>query len=226
MARPNTNLVYGRTVTAAQGSYPLTSVGALLVYQAQTGLDGSEADGTSIRNTGERDFSSGPWGSGFTSGVTDPAGGTEGATLVEAATTAVHRCYQLTIYTPGAIAANSVVTFSVYAKAAGRRYMTLTVSSDGSNNGFAANFDLQSGTTGGVHNNFGDGQYISASVAQGKNDYYKCIVTGRNSVGSPVGGAYLLVSMDSSGSTASPDAIYTGDGTSGITIWRPKLTSP
>lgn len=226
MARPNTLLQYGRVVTSNQGSYVLTGEPAILIYTANGNLNGSESDGTNIRTNNERDFSTGYWGpqyASFTSGLADPSGSTEAATLVENTVTNSHRCYQLANFT-SSVAGSAQVTFSVYAKAASRQYLILGME-DAGGNGFYANFDVSGGATGGQSASTGNGSFVSASVANGAASFYKCIVKGRIST-SAVGSVYLFVSMASVGSTASPGASYAGDGTSGITIWRPKLTQP
>lgn len=226
MARPNTILNYGRVVTSNQGSYVLTGEPAILVYGQNSNLNGSESDGTTISNNGDRDLSLGAWGpqhASFTSGITDPSGSSEASKLVEAADTGIHRCYQLSNFT-STVSANGQVTFSVYAKAAGRQYLVLGIEDSGGN-GFSANFDVSGGAASGTNATTGNGTFISATVATGAASFFKCIIKGRIST-SAVNSAYLFFSMSSVGSTASTVASYAGDGTSGATLWRPKITTP
>ena len=136
--------------------------------------------------------------------VANPVNGeTTADKLVETAATGFHSVYAA--YTYGA---GSVVTLSVYAKAAERSWLVI-----GSDNATAEQvfFDLANGTVG----NQGTG-YVG-SIASVGNGWYRCSVVITQATALPLN--YVVIGVASSNNTSS----YAGDGTSGILIWGAQL---
>ncbi len=222
MARPNTVLLVARNVAATYGSYTETGQNAGLLYSNQA-LDGSENDGSTILQNYGLDMSTGWWNpvnGSWTSGVTSPSGASNAATMVENSSTAAHFTVLGHTFTT-TVTAGGNVTVSIYAKMAGRRYLIIRMGDGADANGFAASFDLQTGAATGTTQNIGNGSYASASVAPGQNSFYKCSVRGIIST-SAVTSFTLWWAMNSA-DTVSPGQNYAGDGTSGMTLWRPKV---
>jgi hypothetical protein len=124
-----------------------------------------------------------------------PDGTSTADTLVENTANGVHLVEQLIGTTSGS------VTWSVYAKAAGRNWLMIDAYVGASN---VCSFDLANGVVG--TNNSGG----TATITPVGNNWFCCTVTRTGGAGTYV--VYRLANADNSSS-------YTGDGTSGIYLW-------
>jgi hypothetical protein len=118
--------------------------------------------------------------------------------IVENTTTGFHRHRKGFVATVGATQAHSV-----YAKAAGRNWMNMSLSS-----GNSVYFNIANGTIGSI---LGP---ITGSIIPVGNSWYRCTVAGNVQVNTT--SDILLSSADGVVS-------YTGDGTSGVFLWGRKL---
>jgi hypothetical protein len=126
--------------------------------------------------------------------------------LVEDSTNAQHSDYQAFSNAP----IGSVMTFSVYAKDAGRRYFTLYPQ----NTGLAGymSFDLVAGTTSLL---FGGAQYLGSSIFPVGSGWYRCSVTFTATVAT----VFNVVYLSTPGGAAGITIAYPGDGISGVYFW-------
>jgi hypothetical protein len=131
--------------------------------------------------------------------ITNPAGGSTAFKLIETAATEEHGIYQTT-------STSGDNTFTVFAKAAERRYIVLRRDSAS----LLAVFDLQTGTV--TQTDAG----VIASISDSGNGWYRCSMTCANTQNT-----VIKISLDGTG-IATQNA-YTGDGTSGIYIWGAQL---
>lgn len=178
-------------------------------------LDGSESDGTNIFS---QNISA---GDGTTIGTTrsynvglSPDGTTTAALVTEDTSTNRHILYFDS--QPGS--ANKTRATSIYAKPNGRRYLQITCE-------VSAIFDLQTGTVTDVDTGSGSQSAIVASCQAAMNGFYKCTVQFFDT--GPAGGYYVWGLSDRSGlvgANAFGNVLYTGDGSSGLYLWRSKLT--
>ena len=146
---------------------------------------------------------------GLTGSQTDPAGGTNGWTIEEAATTSYHRLIQ------SISSGSSDYGLVFYAKQnTGTRYLTLALVT-GNNNYEAATFDLAGGSpvmSSGSSSSFSS---VSATQTASSNGYYKCVL---KATGSPVDARISLVNSSSPTLTSYGSYAYAGDGSSSIDI--------
>lgn len=152
-----------------------------------------------------------------TGGQADPAGGTDGFTVVEdSAVGAVHRIFQ-------AANASGDLAFTVYAKQnSGTRYLTLTLF-NAVNNWSGATFDLAGGSPATGSGSSSVFSSVSATQSASGNGYYKCTIKAK---GALAGTAYIYLGS----STAAPAGTYgsvpyTGDGTSSLDIAFASMTT-
>ena len=152
-----------------------------------------------------------------TGGQADPAGGTDGFTVVEDSSVgAVHRIFQ-------AANASGDLAFTVYAKQnSGTRYLTLTLF-NANNNWTAATFDLAGGSPATGSGSSSVFSSVSATQSASGNGYYKCTI---KATGALAGYVYIYLGS----STAAPTGTYgsvthTGDGTSSLDIAFASLTT-
>jgi len=189
-------------------------------------LDGSESDGTQLF-AGNAAMTSDWTGVNATltaSVTTAPNGATDAASLIENSSNVRHIIYQ---QRNGIITADGTCRVSIYAKATGRRYLMIQAAS---NNGTAGNayayFDLQSpgavtdsGVTGGAQS------ASNASITAAASSFYKCSVDMRLSA--TTNNVYFIYALSNVGAYGAPleddNPQYTGDGSSGHYLWRPKL---
>lgn len=147
-----------------------------------------------------------------------PDGSATADTLTEDAASNPHR---VNIPVAVTIAGGSSSTASVYLKANGRRYVSVSVNLpvDG-NQWFAAKFDLQDGVVSGTGTGT-TGTYTNSTITSFGNGWYRCTVTGSIPNSNPI----ALVSMGTDGTNFGPRGSqnYVGDGTSGILIWGAQL---
>lgn len=129
--------------------------------------------------------------------TTAPDGNTTADTLVEDTTaTSTHPVSQAVTLTAAA------QTFSIYAKAANRNWIQLTLLSTAN---ASAYFNLSNGTIGTV------GSATTASIVSVGNGWYRCVITATTAAGANTLGIY----------PASADATssFTGNGTASLYIW-------
>lgn len=113
------------------------------------------------------------------------------------------------------------LTFSVFAKNNGRRYLVVRFNDNAANgNAVSAIFDLQTGVISGAATAYGTFTAPSATITTFPNGWYRCVVTGTSSV--------VTVNPKLQPSTGSVDvngeaAIYLGDGASGHYVWGAQL---
>jgi len=119
-------------------------------------------------------------------------------------------------YQPNTITGTDNLCFSVFAKSAGRRYITVDIW-DGNTIAASAKFDLQTGTY--ISSGFTGGGAISVvnyGITSYPDGWYRCYFTANRSSITYIYSRILIGKDD-------PYAIYTGDGTSGIFIWGAQL---
>lgn len=139
--------------------------------------------------------------------TTAPDGTTTADKLVENSSTGNKEVNQANItYTSG-----TYLTFSCFAKAAGRTRFRLAGTTERFDSGTNAFFDLSNGTvvttTGG---------FTSASIEAYPNGWYRCVGT---MLPTSSGTNNVYITLVNSGTTTN----YTGDGSSGIFIWGAQL---
>ena len=111
----------------------------------------------------------------------------------------------------GTFSSGTTYTFSTFAKnASGTRYLQLRVFGIGANHAFV-NFDLVNGEI--PTNGSGGDDFISATIEDVGNGWYRCSMTGNYSA-TPTG---FLFGISNSATAELPN--YTGDNTSGFYIW-------
>ena len=144
-----------------------------------------------------------------------PDGTNTADTITEAATASQHGVSRVVTTT-----ANTSYATSVYAKANGRRYLSIAT---GSANGVVATFDLQAGVISAAAVVLGTGWINpSATITSAGNGWYRCTVVGTDTVGSGRTFAYTLNNAATNPASGSGQT-YTGDGTSGIFLWGAQL---
>lgn len=229
---PTVALLGGTVLGGAAFTGPTLSPTVTLIDGTVTAvslLNGSENDGTTLfsnssiaqanmKTSGFWAPVNGSWGSN----VTDPAGGTAASPMIENSSTSSHFSVQSNIGLTGSVLSTDFVTASIYAKMVGsRRYLIIRCTDGADSNGFVSCFDLQTGAATGNNASVGNGTWDSATVGAGANSFFKCSVRGHLSSSSK-SSATIWWAMASSPGT-NPGANYAGDGSSGITLWRPKL---
>lgn len=137
--------------------------------------------------------------------ITSPDGTTTADKIIESAAGGTH-------FVNSTFVANQVGTFSIYAKAGERKYVTISKNSGGSNYG-TATFDLENGTI--TQEN--ESATSEPSIVYISNGWY------RLSVYFSVSAAGFVSFGLSNSATYTPSTIglnsYTGDGTSGAYFW-------
>lgn len=117
------------------------------------------------------------------------------------------------------LAANTSCTASVFVKPAGRNYVVLRVTPDGTNY-IACGFNLTTGSAG-TPVNAGNGSGAAATITAMTDGWYRISLSGipSSSAANPALGVYPAIgtTLDSSG------WIYNGDGASGLYIWGTQL---
>lgn len=190
-------------------------------FTQSTLLNGSESDGTNLL-TG---------GSGMTSdwdisnatltnaAAIAPDGTTTASSLIENSANNRHITFQ--DYTGAALGA---FRLSVYAKQITRRYIVL-YATDSDVQTAGVYVDLQTGTITDT-NVSGTMTLSSTSIASGANGFWK-ITMEANFGASETGDRYLVIVLSPVDTYGVPlvndNPSYTGDGTSGVYLWRPKL---
>ena len=187
-------------------------------------LDGSELDGTQLF-AGDAAMTSGWTGTDASltaNAVLAPNGATDGASAVENTSNSRHIVYQQ----KGSLTADATFRFSVYAKQNVRRYLQLIYTADnGTAGSTSAYFDLQAGAVTDT-DVIGAAQSIAnATIQAAVNGYYKCSCDVRLSATTTA--VYAIFALSNVGTYGAPldsdSPQYTGDGTSGAYLWRPKL---
>lgn len=187
-------------------------------------LSGAESDGTNIATTGFPGLTSG-WTSEnvtlTTAATTAPDGASTAASIVESTSNNRHIVFY--VHSGAAI---GTFTASVYLKNFGRRYAVLQLADD-VNNSASVYADLQDGliTDSEVRNT---GAVTSTSIQPAINGFYKVTLVGTLGAGE-TGDRYLIIGLSDVGTYGAPLELdlpqYTGDGTSGVYAWRPKLVN-
>ena len=138
--------------------------------------------------------------------TTAPDGTTTADKLVENSSTGNKEVYQSATFTSG-----TSLTFSCFAKAAGRTRFRLAGTTERFDSGTNAYFDLSNGTvvttTGG---------FTSASIEAYPNGWYRCVGT---MLPTSSGTNNVFITLVNTGTTTG----YTGDGSSGIFLWGAQL---
>jgi hypothetical protein len=141
--------------------------------------------------------------------TTAPDGTTTADKLVENTYNAEHLCYF------SRAASNETVTFSVFAKAAERTSIVISLSNF-STEAVRCTFDLISGTKGGIVGENVDYTKTFANITSVGNGWYRCSLTTTKAAVNNVSNAVI-------GPVSSGTSLYTGNGTSGIYIWGAQL---
>lgn len=185
-------------------------------------LDGSEADGTNLV-TGTAGMTSG-WSTQFATltnaAALAPDGATTASSVKEDATASErHRVFQIVSNVTGSM------TASVYAKASTRRYLQMTVAHTGSANLIYVYADLLTGT---ITDSAAEASGVLGvtSIAAAVNGFYKITMAGTVSAG--LHDVYFLIALSdratqAGGTVVTSTPAYTGDNTSLLYLWRPKL---
>jgi hypothetical protein len=149
-----------------------------------------------------------------------PDGTTTADTLVEDTTASNTHVLNRILGNPLAAA---TYTYSIYAKAAGRRYIELILIVDpaSTNVRYATMFDLQTGTITTTSSASSPTATANAIQAAG-NGWYRCVVTIGNPSGLRVDVSHALSDTPTAPALAVAPA-YTGDGVSGAFIWGAQL---
>jgi len=149
-----------------------------------------------------------------------PDGTTTADTLVEDTTASNTHVLNRILGNPLAAA---TYTYSIYAKAAGRRYIELILIVDPASTNvlYATMFDLQTGTITTTSSASSPTATANAIQAAG-NGWYRCVVTIGNPSGLRVDVSHALSDTPTAPAfTVAP--AYTGDGTSGAFLWGAQL---
>lgn len=185
-------------------------------------LDGSEADGTDVLISSNAGMTSG-WNATnatlTTAVTTAPDGTTTAALLTENSSDTRHF-----VATASLPQTTGTITGSIYAKANGRRYLQMHFSdSSGANRAFIY-ADLQTFTLTDTAT-IGTASITSSSIEAANEGFYK--ISALVQVNSVLDDTYLQFALSDVATYGAPLSIhmpsYTGDGTSGIYLWRPKL---
>lgn len=184
-------------------------------------LDGSESDGTNLLTGGAG--MTADWFVSFATltnaAAVAPDGTTTASSLIESASDNRHIAYY-------EHTAANIGTFSssVYVKTAGRRYVVLYMTDTGGNVA-SAYVDLNTGTITDTET-VGTATIGSTSIESGSNGYYKVTINGNYGAGE-TNPRYMIIALSNVGVYGAPltndNPQYTGDGTSGVYVWRPKL---
>jgi hypothetical protein len=188
-------------------------------YNPQTlAFNGLLIESTSTNLLPESLFASG-WTAGgvtlTTNATTSPDGGTTAATLIENTANSAHNIYEAI----SKAASNIQYTYTVYAKADGRRLDLEVV--DGVSAGIYVPFDLVGGQVGYSVQTFGSGfSGGSASITSVGNGFYRCTLTFTSSATTALD---LYLGLDSATGLNNTNTSYTGNGTSGVVIYGAQL---
>lgn len=134
-----------------------------------------------------------------------PDGALTSDALIEDTATGTHTLFQ------SAGSATGTYTFSVFAKANGRRYAVIGIG-DASVAADNALFDLQTGTV------VSTGASVSSSITAVSNGFYRCAVT--KTVAATSINPGVAFRTDTAATTSQS---YTGDGVSGAYLWQAQL---
>lgn len=140
-----------------------------------------------------------------------PDGTSTADRLVEAATVAAHQVTQQITKAASAL----VYCFTVYAKAAERRYLLLTHDTGAA--GAYVTFDLLLGTISGAATTFGAFTAASAAIEAVGNGWYRCHLRSTTDTGTAFNNRIRI------GNIADLSGGSTGDGTSGVYVWGAQL---
>lgn len=144
-----------------------------------------------------------------------PDGATTGDKLVEDAATSIHRVAQ-----SFATTANAAVSYTVYAKADTRRYLSLGM---GGLNGVVATFDLQTGVISGAATALGTGwSTATAVITPAGNGWYRCALSGVDTAGASRPFSISLNNVSTNPINAQGNS-YAGDNTSGLFLWGAQI---
>lgn len=147
--------------------------------------------------------------------TTAPDGTTTADTLVEDSTASNTHYITRTTGTD-----NVEASWSVYVQAAGREYVHLFMyDADATGNFIRARFGLSAESS--ATDQTGNGSVSSASIANVGSGWYRVTLTGTPNTAGAGGTALFQVRMATG--TAAADAIYNGDGTSGVYLWGARL---
>lgn len=185
-------------------------------------LDGSEADGTNLSAT-DAGMTSG-WTSAAatitTAATAAPNGLTEAAKVVEAAASNAQGVQQTVSFT-----ADSQLRYSVYAKAAERSLMGLAcLNVNGTSAGGFCWFNLATGTYIDEHEQ-GAMQFVNNPVVADAAYGFKKYSIDMRMAADTTAVYWILYVLNSYPPVLPNFPSYTGDGSSGIYVWRPKLVA-
>ena len=140
-----------------------------------------------------------------------PDGNTTADKLIPTATTGLHYSKQIT-----SIVAGTEYTQSMYVKAGGYDILQITASAGWSGaSSIWVNFDL----TKGYVTNFGVSSNMTFAMKDVGNGWYRCSIT--TTADTTTSGRFLFGALSSDIASRVPS--FTGNGTSGLHIWRPQL---
>ena len=133
--------------------------------------------------------------------TTSPEGVVNASSLVDNATSGIHRFYSVPSTTA---ASGATMTHSIFAKANGHSWFQL--SSGGQTNDQWANFDLTNGVIG------NSSASANAKIQPMGNDWYRCIINSTTSASSALVATLPTLTNDTDVATRSPSYIGSGNG--------------
>lgn len=169
----------GLTVTRASGGYAEDQTGALVWFnsgQARITNKGLlvEESRTNLLLYSQQ-FDNAAWGKSDTTVTADQAQAPDGTTTADlltegsAGTAQVNQAVTIT--------AGQTLSVSRYFKRGNSDWVLIKIDSTGGANGFGQWFNLSTGAKGNQYS-FGTGAFVSATVTQASNGFYRCVVTG------------------------------------------------
>ena len=189
-------------------------------------FDGSESDGTQLFQASSDTIQE--WDQTVDATITEAQLAPDGTSTARLITEAVggyrHVIYEVDY---NVMPANTTQTFSIYLKSNGRRYAQILPAADGGGHWASVFVDLQDGviTDTDVIGGGANSQIIDTKVAQAGNGYWKVSVVFTLHAAAVVWHISLSDRPANTGLLDNQSPTYSGDGTSGIYMWRPKVVA-
>jgi hypothetical protein len=189
-------------------------------------LNGSESDGTQLFQASSDTIQE--WDNTVDASITEaqlaPDGTSTARLFTEGTANNRHLVYEVDY---NVMPANTVQTFTIYLKSNGRRYAQLLPAADGGGHLASVFVDLQDGviTDTDIIGGGANSEIIDTKVAQAANGYWKVSLVFRLHAAAVVWHVALSDRATYTGTLYNDSPGYTGNGTSGIYMWRPKVVA-
>ena len=189
-------------------------------------FNGSESDGTQLFQASSDTIQE--WDATVDASITESQLAPDGTSTARLITETVggyrHVIYEVDY---NVMPANTVRTFTIYLKSNGRRYAQLLPAADGGGHWASVFVDLQDGviTDTDIIGGGADSEIIDTKVAQAANGYWKVSLVFRLHAAAVVWHVSLSDRPANTGLLDNQSPTYSGDGTSGIYMWRPKVVA-